>query len=147
VHIFDTTSAAGPVRVLDGPTNNGSSSSQSGNVTSLGFHAHEPWLYTCSDDGALRIWDLRAARCQRDIASKAGITGACWQAGQTEIVTGDQAGSVKIWDLRTTSCPAEMIPEEGVPVRSVTVNPDGSLIAAANNLVLLHTGILYAHMV
>lgn len=106
VHIFDTTSAAGPIRVLDGQAG---TTAISGNVTALGFHAEDPWLFTTSDDGSLRIWDLRAARCQRDIDNKAGINGAVLHPNQVEIITADQNGSVKVWDLRSISCSAEMV--------------------------------------
>lgn len=106
VHIFDTTSAAGPIRVLDGQAG---TTSVTGNVTALGFHAEDPWLFTTSDDGSLRIWDLRAAKCQRDIDNKVGINSACLHPNQVEIVTADQNGSVKLWDMRTSSCSSEMV--------------------------------------
>ena len=33
----------------------------SGNVTELGFQRTRKWMYTGSDDGTLKIWDLRCA--------------------------------------------------------------------------------------
>lgn len=83
--------------------------STGGNITALGFHQTDPWLFTASDDGSLKIWDLRAARCQRDIDNKAGINGAVMHPDQTEILTADQNGSVRIWDLRSNACTTEMV--------------------------------------
>jgi G protein beta subunit-like protein len=52
---------------------------------------------------------------------------------QGELITGDQSGSIKIWDLTENSCTHELIPEEDVPVRSVSMAVDGSLLVTANN--------------
>ncbi len=107
-HIYDTTSAAGPIRVLEGQT---AVSGLSGNITSIGFHPTDPWLFTSSDDGSLKIWDLRAAKCQRDIDNKASINGALMHPNQVDILAADQNGSLKIWDLRTNTCSTELVPE------------------------------------
>jgi len=46
-----------PVTSFDGHT---------GNVTGLGFQKDGKWMYTGSEDGTIKIWDLRASGCQRD---------------------------------------------------------------------------------
>lgn len=99
IHVFDTASVTGPVRVLEG----------NGNATSIGFHSDDPWLFSTSDDGSLKIWDLRAAKCQRDIDNKSAINAALLHPNQTEILTADQLGSLRIWDLRTNTCSTELV--------------------------------------
>lgn len=52
---------------------------------------------------------------------------------QGELISGDQNGSIKIWDLTANACTHELVPEEGVPIRSVSVAADGSLLVASNS--------------
>lgn len=33
------------------------------NVTAVSFHSEGKWLVTGSEDGTIRIWDLRCVRC------------------------------------------------------------------------------------
>lgn len=100
VHLFDTTSATGPLRILE---------SAVGNVTALGFEADGRWLFTADDCGSLKVWDLRAAKCQRDLDNKAGINSAILHPNQGDILTADQHGSLRIWDLTSNTCTTEMV--------------------------------------
>ena len=43
------------------------------NVTAVGFQKEGRWIYSCSEDGSVKIWDLRAPGCQRDYESKAPV--------------------------------------------------------------------------
>lgn len=52
---------------------------------------------------------------------------------QGELVSCDQNGSVKVWDLGENGCSHELVPEEDVPMRSVTIASDGSCLVGANN--------------
>lgn len=122
-HLFDTTSAAGPLRVLEG---NG------GNVMAVGFEADGRWLWTADEYGIIKVWDVRAARPQRNLDNKAAINGAVLHPNQGDILSVDQAGSLRIWDLTASACSAELIPEEAVPLRSVSVSADGEQVAVAN---------------
>ena len=112
-HIFDTSSAAGPIRVLDSPAG--------GAVTALGFHPSDPWVFTAGEDGCLRVWDLRAGRCQRDVDNKEAICGAVLVPGRPAVLTADRAGSLKVWDLRAAACSAEMVSKLGVSFIYITM--------------------------
>ncbi|OAD75480.1 hypothetical protein PHYBLDRAFT_38463 [Phycomyces blakesleeanus NRRL 1555(-)] len=107
-----------------------------GNVTATGFHGEGRWMYTASEDGHLKIWDTRAGRTPvltRNFDNGAPINDAVMHANQGELITCDQNGSVKIWDLTAHACTHELVPEEGVPMRSVSVASDGSMLVAVNN--------------
>jgi hypothetical protein len=41
-----------------------------------------------------------------------------------------------IWDLGDDKCTHQLIPEDDVPISSVSIASDGSLLAAGNNKVL-----------
>ncbi|KAI8078531.1 WD40-repeat-containing domain protein [Thamnidium elegans] len=107
-----------------------------GNVIATGFHGEGRWMFTASEDGHLKIWDTRSGRnpvLTRNFDNGAPITDAVMHANQGELITCDQNGAVKIWDLTAHSCTHELVPEEGVPMRSVTVASDGSMLIAVNN--------------
>ena len=70
-----------------------------GNVTSLGFQKDGRYLYTGSEDGTLKVWDLSNPYCSRSYNVGAPVNSVCLRADRDEFVTGDQNGFVKIWDL------------------------------------------------
>ncbi|CAG8447157.1 3095_t:CDS:2 [Cetraspora pellucida] len=104
-----------------------------GNVTAVGFHCEGKWMVTGSEDGTLKIWDTRAPSIQRNYDHKAPVNDVAIHPNQGELISCDQKGSIKIWDLGENTCTHELIPEEDIPMRSVTVAIDGSMLVAANN--------------
>lgn len=125
VRLFDVLSSAPqPVRVLEGHT---------GNVTSVGFEADARWMYTGSEDGTVRLWDLRAPGCQREFVCRAAVNTVELHPSQGELISGDGAGNIRVWDLAQNACSCELVPEVDVPVSSVSVASDGSLVVAANH--------------
>ncbi|KAL1933441.1 hypothetical protein VTP01DRAFT_7531 [Rhizomucor pusillus] len=107
-----------------------------GNITATGFHGEGRWMFTASEDGHLKIWDTRSKAnpvATRNFDNGAAINDAVMHANQGELITCDQNGAVKIWDLAAHACTHALVPEEGVPMRSVTVASDGSMLVAANN--------------
>lgn len=125
VRLFDVVSSAPqPVRVLEGHT---------GNVTSVGFEQDARWIYTGSEDGTVRLWDLRAPGCQREFVCRAAVNDVELHPNQGELISGDGAGNIRVWDLAQNACSCELVPEVDVPVSSVTVAADGSLVVAANH--------------
>lgn len=104
-----------------------------GNVTAVGFQKDSKWMYTASEDGTVKIWDLRAPGCQRNYESKTPINSACLNPNQGEIISGDQDGNIRVWDLTANACSYELVPDGKVAVRSVSVASDASMVVAANN--------------
>ncbi|KAJ3158762.1 TOR complex subunit lst8 [Geranomyces michiganensis] len=113
-----------PITSFDGHT---------GNVTSIGFQAAGRWIVTGSEDGTIKIWDVRAPNVQRDYELKSPVNDVIIHPNQGELISCDQNGSVKVWDLGENACTHELLPEEDTPARSVTMAADGSILVAANN--------------
>jgi G protein beta subunit-like protein len=113
-----------PVTTFDGHT---------GNVTHLGFQKDRKWMFTGSEDGTVKIWDIRGPGHQRNYASKAGINALALHPNQGEIISGDEDGYIRVWDLTTNSCSYELVPDGKCAIRSITVASDASLVLAANN--------------
>lgn len=106
-----------------------------GNVTSLAWHDGAKWLASGSEDGTLKIWDVRTpSKAQRWYDHHGAINDVVVHPNQGEVISCDQTGSVKVWDLAQNGCSHDLVPEEDVPVRSVTVASEGSCLVAGNHL-------------
>jgi len=114
-----------PVRTFQG---------HSGNVTAVGFQKDRKWMFTGSEDGTLKIWDMRQrSGFQRSYPSKAAINTAALHPNQGEIISGDEDGNIRVWDLTANACSYELVPDGKCAIRSITIAPDASLVMAANN--------------
>lgn len=125
IRIFDVNSSSShAVHSCDGHTDN---------VTSIGFHADPRWLFSGSEDGTVRIWDIRAPGCQREFESRAAVNSVVLHPNQNELISADQNGNIRVWDITAGACSCELVPEVGVAVRSLSVASDGSLVVASNS--------------
>ncbi|KAK4392440.1 Target of rapamycin complex subunit LST8 [Sesamum angolense] len=125
IRLFDVNSnSPQPVMSYDSHTNN---------VMAVGFQCDGNWMYSGSEDGTVKIWDLRAPGCQREYESRAAVNTVVLHPNQTELISGDQNGNIRVWDLTANACSCELVPEVDTAVRSLTVMWDGSLVVAANN--------------
>lgn len=107
-------------------------SGHSQNVTSMAFHAECRWMVTSSEDGTVKIWDLRTREVSRNHKHGCTVWDVVIHPNQGEIISGDANGNVVVWDLAANRRTHQWIPEEGVGVSSVDVANDGSLLVAAN---------------
>lgn len=105
----------------------------SGNVTAVGFQKDRKWMYTGSEDGSVKVWDVRAPGFQRDYQCKSPVTSVALHPNQGELLAADEDGHVRVWDLAASACSYELVPDGKTPVRSVCVASDASLVAAATN--------------
>lgn len=105
----------------------------SASVTAVEYQKEGKWMCTASEDGTIKIWDIRAPGCQRNHNNQSPINSACLHPNQAEVITGDQQGRVRVWDLATSKISCELIPDKRVPVRCLAVASDASLLVAGNN--------------
>eukprot|EP00823_Brevimastigomonas_motovehiculus_P000237 TRINITY_DN10342_c0_g1_i1.p1 TRINITY_DN10342_c0_g1~~TRINITY_DN10342_c0_g1_i1.p1 ORF type:complete len:302 (+),score=51.50 TRINITY_DN10342_c0_g1_i1:73-978(+) len=125
VRLFEIASSnPNPVTSYDGHTNN---------VTAVGFQRDRKWMYTGSEDGTIKIWDLRAPGYQRDYQSKSMINSVVLHPNQIEIISGDEDGTIRVWDLVSNKISYELMPDAKTPIRSITIASDASLVLAGNN--------------
>jgi target of rapamycin complex subunit LST8 len=109
-----------------------------GNVTGVAFHCEGKWMVTSSEDGTVKIWETRSGTVQRSYTHGPPVTDVVIHPNQGEIISCDRGGNVRVWDLAENNCSHQLIPEEDVPVSSVTVASDGTALCAATNSVSQH---------
>jgi len=116
-------------------------SEHTSNVTAVGFQKDNKWMFTASEDGTARIWDIshrksQAGKCQRiHKVTKDGvaINSAVLHPNQGEIFLGDQHGYIRVWDLTANKCSVWHQPEGTCPMRSLTIASDATYLCAAND--------------
>lgn len=125
VRLYEThTSNSTPVYTADKHTSN---------VTAIGFHKYGNWMYTGSEDGTIKIWDLRASGFQRsfEAKSKSPVNTVALHPNQVELISGDRSGVLRVWDLNTNNRIWETNPEaETSSISSISVARDGSRVVA-----------------
>lgn len=146
-----TTATAEPCLTLEG---------HKSNVTSIGFEGDGRYLYSGSEDGTLRLWDLKCPSTVRvfegtgprsSSSSAAMIHSVALRKDCDQLVSGDSNGYVKIWDIGGSGCIHSLRPSEGLdednfssmvspaPIQAVHVSEDSKTLVAVSN-----RGIVYA---
>ncbi|KAI3937895.1 hypothetical protein MKX01_027822 [Papaver californicum] len=111
--------------------------SHTSNVMAVGFQCDGNWMYSGSEDGTVKIWDLRllwivqlyclvsifilfyfrAPGLQREYKSRAAVNTVVLHPNQVhllhvdlqrELISGDQNGNIRVWDLTANSCSCEL---------------------------------------
>jgi len=125
LRIFDINgSSPNALSSYDGHTNN---------ITAVGFQKEGKWMFTGSEDGTIKIWDMRAPGCQREFESGSPLNTVMLHPNQAELISGDRDGNIRVWDLTQNACSAELVPDGAKAIRSVCISRDASLLAAAND--------------
>jgi G protein beta subunit-like protein len=112
--------------------------SHAGNATSCGFCRDRSWLFSSSEDGTVKVWDLRAPpnckktfACTNEKGESVAVNSACLRKGGDEIISGDDSGAVRVWDVTADRCRETLRPTDGAPIRAVACATDGSFLACA----------------
>ncbi|KAG5176558.1 WD40 repeat-containing protein [Tribonema minus] len=125
VRLFEIASQnPNPVVAYDGHTTN---------VTDVGFQKDGKWMFTGSEDGSIKIWDLRAPGCQRNYEAKAPVNAVALHPNQAELISGDQQGKIKSWDLTASKCIEIATNGDEHPIQSISAATDASVIVAAGS--------------
>lgn len=103
------------------------------NVTSLAFQIENKWMVTSLEDGMVKVWDVRAPLVQRNYKHFCPVNEVVIHPNQGELISCDQDGNIRIWDLGENQCTHHLIPEDDVPINSLLVALDGSMLVAGNN--------------
>ncbi|NPC83003.1 TIR domain-containing protein, partial [Pyxidicoccus fallax] len=88
-------------------------------------------VVTASDDGTVRLWDLRTGQSRHLTGHQAPVEAAEFSPDGTKVVTASDDGTARLWDLRTGQ--SLVLPGAEEPVLSATFNPDGTQVVTAGN--------------
>jgi len=153
IRLFEVNDTASqPVLTLEGHTSS---------VTSIGFQKDVEILFSGSEDGTVKIWDLRSPKFSCSFDCKAPVNSVALHPNRSEIISGDQNGSVKVWDIGSERCINEMVPDtyssspnnsnsnttnrgnpnsttsssfrQNASIQAVDISEDGKTCVAANN--------------
>jgi G protein beta subunit-like protein len=125
-----------PVLSLEGHTSS---------VTSLGFQRDGRYLFSGSEDGTIKLWDLRNPTYSRSFDAKAPVRSVTLRVDRDEIISGDANGMVKVWDLGGNSQKNGLIhqiqPGEGqtggcliqTSIQAVDISEDSRTLVAVTN--------------
>lgn len=113
IHLFDVNSSQeAPLITFDG---------HAGNVTAVGFQAEGKWLFSSSEDGTVKIWDLRTPTPQRSYEWGRPVDSVVLHPNLAELISADRGGGVRFWDLGSNTCSFELVPVPDVGIRSVSI--------------------------
>lgn len=104
-----------------------------GNVTSLAFQIENKWMVSSLEDGMVKVWDVRSPSVQRNYKHHSPVNEVVIHPNQGELISCDQDGNIRVWDLGENQCTHHLIPEDDVPINSLSVGSDGSMLVAGNN--------------
>lgn len=111
-------------------------------VHRLAFNPHlASWLLSGSQDGTIRMWDLRAASTNRGLSTcgskhvyqgnSDAIRDVRWSPSDGVVfATASDSGAIQMWDSRKTSAPLMRIAAHDRPCFAVDWHPDGKHIVS-----------------
>ncbi len=115
----------------------------SNNVTAVGFQRERKWVFSGSEDGAIKIWDIRTPpgfQCNYLNKPRNGTCAAvhtvALHPNQGELISGDEKGVIRVWDLTANKCSYKTFappPDSKTSIRSLCIASDASIVCAANN--------------
>jgi target of rapamycin complex subunit LST8 len=106
------------------------------NVTAIGFQRDGRYLYSGSEDGTIKVWDLRNPHYSRSFDSGSGVNAVTLRTDRDELISGDQHGCLKVWDLGGSGCINSVRPTASGAqcnhITPVTATTTGSTTASNN---------------
>jgi WD40 repeat protein len=102
-----------------------SSSSHSGNVTSVAFSPEGASFASASLDNTLGLWSTNGTLLGSFTGHVAGVSAVALSPDSATLASGSLDGSVKLWDRAAGTCRAT-ISAHGAPVTSIAFTPDST---------------------
>ena len=106
------------------------------NVTAIQYFRDGRYLVSGSEDGTVKMWDMRSMARRRQYVVKSAVNCLALHPDQSLLLVGDQSGRLSLWDTLSLSdsCVQELVPGGDVAIRSVSVSSEpGGPICACNN--------------
>jgi target of rapamycin complex subunit LST8 len=103
-------------------------------ITGIESCADSKWLFTCSEDKTVKIWDFRAHGfqvCQKN--SSLILTGAINPLNQSEIFIGDLNGYLNCWDLQANKMRPVYCTDNGKGISSVAFGVKDKVAIGTND--------------
>ncbi|MDX2255881.1 MAG: NB-ARC domain-containing protein [Pseudanabaenaceae cyanobacterium bins.39] len=116
----------------------------SNRIWSVAFHPDGNLIASGGDDHAIKIWELRTGKCTKTLQGHSNaVYGIAYNSAQKILVSGHEDQTIKIWDLtlnqslnltseQITVQPALVLTGHSNRVFSVSLSPDGNLLASAS---------------
>lgn len=107
------------------------------NATAVGFNNESNWIYTGSEDGSVRIYDIRSKSQSPEKTfmdeKKTGVNTVVLEPENNVLIAGDQCGYIKIFDLTAGKLRAKLGQQSDIGITSLSISEDSSHLVAANS--------------
>jgi len=107
-----------------------------GNVVALGFQKESRWMYSGSDDGTVKVWDVRNPASFRDFTYTDPCTSVVLHPNQRHLLCTYQNGTVRILDTQVAHVNVdvpEFIPATGdSSLQSIDIDVTGRYCSVVN---------------
>lgn len=98
----------------------------------MGFSKDQNWVYGSSEDGFIKIFDLRAQGFKRQYKNESAVNCIQLHPNEGDLVVGDQNGQIKIYDLVADKCRQTIDASRDIGIRSLSISINAYCLVAAD---------------